>query len=232
MMGRNVAAMDAFINRKHNFRTLADRVWKTSNRFRDELEANLLVGISEGKSASDIAIDIQQYLKRPDDLFRRVRDPKGNLRLSNAAKLLQPGPGVYRSSYKNAFRVTRTEINRAYRNADYQRWKKEDFILGFDVKLSAQHPKQDICDELQGRYPKDFLFEGWHPQCFCHAEPVRMEKSDFIAKLNGEDIDVHPVSDLPGNFTKWVSENKRRIGRMRNKPYFITDNWSMVKRIK
>jgi len=80
-------------------------------------------------------------------------------------------------------------MNSSYRMADHLRWKKEDFILGFDVKLSEQHPQHDICDELQGRYPKDFVFTGWHPQCFCLAEPVRMEKKDFIDKLNGKDID-------------------------------------------
>jgi hypothetical protein len=230
MMARNFKALDAFINRKRNSRTLSNRVWKTSNRFRNELEANLLIGIADGKSASDIAIDIQRYLNNPDTVFRRVRDTEGKLQLSNAAKLLQPGPGVYRSSYKNAFRLTRTEINSSYRMADHLRWQKEDFILGFDVKLSAQHPRYDICDELQGRYPKDFLFEGWHPQCFCHAEPVRMEKKDFIDKLNGKDIDVHPVSDLPGDFKKWVSDNRKRIGRMRNKPTWITDNWEIIKK--
>jgi hypothetical protein len=228
MMDRNTKAMNAFISRKHNTRTLSDRIWKTSNRFRDELEANLLIGIEDGKSASDIAKDTQKYLKRPDDLFRRVRDTEGKLRLSNAAKKFHPGRGVYRSSYKNALRVSRTEVNSAYRMSDHERWKKQDFILGFDINLSAQHPRPDMCDELAGRYPKDFIFPGWHPQCMCNVTPVRMNKKDFIDRLNGKVVNVKPVTNLPTNFTKWMSANKVRIAKMKNKPYFILDNKNIL----
>lgn len=228
MMDRNTKAMNAFINRKHGAKTLSDRIWKTSNRFRNELEANLLIGIEDGKSAIDIAKDSEKYLKRPNDLFRRVRDTEGKLRLSNAAKKFHPGRGVYRSSYKNALRLSRTEVNAAYRMSDHQRWQKQDFILGFDVNLSAQHPRPDMCDELAGRYPKDFIYTGWHPQCMCYVTPVRMNKKDFINKLNGKDVSVKQVSGLPANFKKWMSANKGRIAKMKNKPYFILDNKNLI----
>jgi hypothetical protein len=224
MLDRNTKALHSFINRKHNSRTLSDRIWKTTKRLRDELEANLLIGIEDGKSASQIATQTKRYLKRPDDLFRRVRDTEGKLRLSNAAKKFHPGQGVYRSSYKNAFRVSRTEINASYRMSDHERWQKQDFILGFEVKLSPQHPRLDICDELVGVYPKDFIFTGWHPQCMCHVEPKRMNKKDFIDKLNGKQVDVKPVSDVPGGFKKWYKQNISKMNKMKNKPHFLTDN--------
>lgn len=55
--------------------------------------------------------DLRNYLQHPDVLFRRVRDQHGILRLSQAAKDYHPGQGVYRSSYKNARRLTATETN-------------------------------------------------------------------------------------------------------------------------
>jgi hypothetical protein len=229
MMARNTEAMNAFISRKRNARTLSDRVWKTANRFRDELEANLLIGVSEGKSAADIAEQVKTYLERPDDLFRKVRDPKGDLRLSNAAKKLNPGSGVYRSSFKNAFRMSRTEINAAYRRADNLRWQSQDFIFGYRVTLSAQHPRYDICDELQGKYPKSFVFTGWHPQCFCNVTPIRMQKDDFVRRLHGERVNVSPMEEMPGNFKRWMSDNASRVRKMKNKPYFILDNKSVIR---
>lgn len=229
MMARNTEAMEAFINRKYNSRSLSDRVWKIANRYRDELEANLLVGVADGKSSKQIATQIKEYLHRPDDLFRRVRDDKGNLRLSRAAKLLTPGKGMYRSSYRNALRVSATEVNRAYRRADNLRWQKMDFIIGYDVKLSPQHPRYDICDELEGRYPKGFFFGGWHPRCFCHVYPVRMPREDFQRRLRGESVQIHPVSKMPGAFRKWLSENRDRVGKMKNRPYFIQENRKWVK---
>jgi hypothetical protein len=230
MMARNTAAMEAFIRRQRNGLKLSDRIWKIGDRYRNELEANLLVGISEGKSAAAIAEQIETYLKNPDKVFRRVRDAEGDLRLSNAAKLFHPGQGVYRSSYKNALRLTRTETNMAYRYADNLRWQKQDFILGYDVTLSFQHPFIDICDTLEGRYPKEFLFTGWHPNCFCFVTPVRMEKEDFIRHLNGEDVKVHRVRELPPEAKKWLAENREAVGKMKNKPYFIQDNAKYIRK--
>ena len=230
MMSRNAEALDAFMKRKRNSRTLSDRIWKVGARYRDELEANLLIGISEGKSAAGIAEQIEEYLEYPDKLFRRVRDSEGDLRLSKAAKLFKPGKGMYRSSYKNALRVAVSETNMAYRTADNLRWQKQDFILGYDVHLSAQHPVYDICDELEGRYPKDFLYTGWHPRCFCYATPIRMERDDFVAKLNGEQVNVRQVREMPSELRKWVSENKSKVDQMKNKPYFILDNAKKIQK--
>jgi len=66
MLDRNFKALDAFISRKRNARTLSNHVWKITHKFRDELETNLLIGLADGKSASDISIDIQRYLNNPD----------------------------------------------------------------------------------------------------------------------------------------------------------------------
>ena len=228
MMARNSQALEAFMKRKKNARTLSNRIWKVGAKYRDELEANLLIGISEGKSAAGIAEQIKDYLEHPDNLFRRVRDAEGDLRMSKAAKMLKPGKGMYRSSYKNALRVAITETNIAYRTADNLRWQKQDFILGYDVHLSAQHPVYDICDELEGRYPKDFLFTGWHPRCLCYVTPVRMDRADFVAKLNGKDVRVNSVRETPPQLKKWVKQNHEKVSKMKNKPYFILDNAKLI----
>lgn len=138
-----------------------------------------------------------------------MRDEKGVLRLSKAAKAYHPGRGVYRSSYKNALRLTATENNMAYRTADHLRWQQLDFVLGIEIKLSNNHPCDDICNELAGVYPKDFKFVGWHPFCRCFSVPklaTREQVAEQARRIaDNEDVSgfEYPgqVDTLPKKFT-------------------------------
>ncbi|MDO6389009.1 hypothetical protein Q4E40_02635 [Pontibacter sp. BT731] len=227
----NKGAMDAFLKRKTNGLTLSDRVWNNVKQFRGELEQGLYLGISEGKPAAKMATEMKQYLKEPDKLFRRVRDAEGNLQLSKAAQEYKPGQGVYRSSYKNALRVARTETNMAYRAADHERWKKTDFILGFEVKLSNSHPRPDICDSLKGVYPKEFKFTSWHPNCLCFAVPILPTAEQYNeyekALLRGEEKgfkfeDV--VREPHEGFRSYYESQKQTIEGYQSTPYWVKDN--------
>ena len=114
-------ALGAFLQRKKNGLGLSDNVWRYTNQFKDEIEMGLDLGIRQGMDAASIARSIQQYLKYPDMLFRRVKDEHGIFQLSQRAAAFHPGQGVYRSSYKNALRLAATETNIAYRTADHER---------------------------------------------------------------------------------------------------------------
>ena len=119
-------------------------------------------------------------------------------------------------------RLARTEINMAYRYADYERWKDMDFVLGIKIQLSDAHPKYDICDVLQGEYPKDFKFGGWHPHCLCFATPILQSDKDFIAGKQPK-----PIKELPQNFKDWYEFHKDQIQIANEKgklPYFLRDN--------
>jgi len=237
---RNTEAMDAFLERSDNGIDLSKRVWRYTDQLKDEMEIAMTVSIGQGESASQISRLVRKYLNEPDKLFRRVRDEDGNLKLSKAAKDYRPGQGVYRSSAKNAMRLARSETNMAYRHADNERWKHLDFVLGQEIRLAHDHPEYDICDELQGRYPKDFVFGGWHPQCFCYhvaillppAEMLKMQKA--IAKGEKYDIKSKMVKDVPENFKNWVHENEDKLEAARERgktPYFVKNNDQIVKDI-
>ncbi len=123
-------------------------------------------------------------------------------------------------------RLARTEINMAYRYADYERWKDMDFVLGIKIQLSDAHPKYDICDILQGEYPKDFKFGGWHPHCLCFATPILQSDKDFIAGKQPK-----PITDLPKNFKDWYEFHKDQIQIATKKgklPYFLRDNKGVI----
>ncbi len=233
----NGAARDAFIKRKTDGLGLSDRVWKYTNQFKDEIELGLDLGIRSGRSADELSRDLRSYLQHPDKLFRRVRNKHGQLVLSQRARAYHPGRGVYRSSYKNARRLAATETNIAYRTADYERWQQFDFVVGIEIKLSNNHPEPDICDDLKGRYPKDFKFTGWHPHCRCHVETVLKTPEELIADnrriMEGgkpTETSVNTVADVPQAFTDWVEANRERMTAAKSLPYFIRDNSKYVER--
>ena len=159
------------------------------------------------------------------------------------------GRGVYRSSYKNAMRLARTETNMAYRTADQERWRQLDFVIGYRVVLSDNHPEPDICNDLsakrgekgsRGVYPKDFVFKGWHPQCRCYVVPILADEKEFDkiqeAILNDEPIpESKSVIREPNKyFQDWWKSNKNRVVEAQSLPYWVKDNpkYTKIKREK
>lgn len=243
----NHEALQAFIARKQAGLNLSDRVWKYTGAFKDEIETAIDLGIRSGKSAAEISRDVRSYLQNPDKLFRRVKDEYGKLHLSKAAKAYHPGTGVYRSSYMNARRLAVTETNIAYRTADYIRQQQLDFIVGIRIVLSNNHNCKgvpagmffDICDSLQGNYPKDFKFTGWHPHCRCHVEtilktPEELEKDTerILAGRQTTNTSKNKIKDVPKAFKEWIKDNEDRILAAGDKlPYFLRDNQQTYQRI-
>lgn len=242
LQDRNLDALETFQKRKVDGMDLSKRVWRYTNQFKDTMEMGIDVGLGEGRSAQQLSRDLRKNLVDPDRLFRRVRDKHGQLQLSKAAKAFKPGQGVYRSSYKNAMRLTRSEINMAYKVADQMRWRQLDFVVGIEIKLSNNHtlngvPFVDICDRLVGRYPKNFLFKGWHPQCRCLVIPVLQSPEEFDkdelnelkSALKGTEYKKYAskntVKDVPDNFKQWVKDHKEISKGWKSKPYFIRDNF-------
>ena len=227
----NDAARKAFLARTEQGLNLSERVWRYADQFKREIELGLDVGIRNGTPASEMATELKAWLREPDKLFRRVRDAHGNLVPSRAMEAYHSGRGVYRSSYKNARRLAVTETNMAYRNADYERWQQQPFVVGIEIRLSNNHPVPDICDDLKGRYPKDFKWTGWHPHCRCHAVPI-LKTEDEIAEdtqriLAGEEPNaqsVNRVSDVPAAYREWCGENRERFTSEDKLPYFLRDN--------
>lgn len=227
-------ALNAFIARKEAGMNLSRRVWNLTQQFKSEMELALELGMGEGKSAAALSRDIRKYLVEPNKLFRRVRDKSGALRLSKAAAAYHPGQGVYRSSYKNALRMTATENNIAYRTADHNRWQALPFVIGIEIHISNNHPTEDICDLFDGkRFPKDFKFTGWHPWCRCYAVSVLASQEEMdaytTALMNGEDVSnwkfTGQVEKMPKEFNKWMKDNQARIENATSMPYFIKDNF-------
>lgn len=263
---RNMDAMKVFFARKTGTGlNLSQKVWKYTGVFKDELEDALDLAIGEGTPANRLATQIQKYLNDPDRFYRRFRvkigenedgTPKygrvwkrrvydaesGSYKwIDDDPRKYHPGRGVYRSSYRNAQRLARTETNIAYRTADYERWQQMPFVIGIEIKLSNNHPEPDICDDLKGIYPKTFKWSGWHPNCRCYQEPVLASPAELDKMLDnildGTDpagVDcANEVTAMPSTFKVWAKDNTERIDRATTAgtlPYFLRDNQELVEK--
>lgn len=139
---------------------LSERVWNLNSNNMHQLKKIVSSGILQGKSAASISRDIRGYLLRPETLRGRARD------------LLRPGTGVYRSAYKNAMRVTRTETANAYLYGQIETAKKMGANL--EWRLSFVHDKTGCeCEDYNGNiYTPENYPERPHPHCLCYARTV------------------------------------------------------------
>lgn len=244
----NKEALDAFLNRKNNGLNLSQRVWKYNNEYKTQIEDALKIGIGNGVSSSKLANYLQDYLRNPSATILEV-DEKGIAKIQD----LKPQTGVYKNPLDNALRLARTETNIAYRTADYDRWQNLDFIVGYEVHLSNNHSTRiktkngyivrelvDICDELEGKYPKNFKFTGWHPQCRCYVTAItktdeEMDMDEDLILSNNTPLEEKDsqnyISDVPDNFRKWTLKNKDRLNNSKSLPYFVRDNEKFFKDI-
>jgi hypothetical protein len=157
---------------------LSKTVFNITKQFTRVVEAGIDQGIGAGTGARQLARDIKAAVKEPEFTFRRVRNDKGALQWSKAAKKFSAenpeasGPGKYLNPQRNYERVTRTEVNRSYRKADHERYSQLDFVVGIEIKLSNNPNHCPMCEALAGLYPKNFVFLGWHPQCRCYKVTI------------------------------------------------------------
>lgn len=244
---RKTAAATFIVNRLNakNGLNLAQSVWNYCQQTKSEFEmamSNVIAdGLEKGTSAEEVGRRIRQYLNNPDMMYRRYHTVKvlkngqkkdvvtwrrkriidGRVRFVEEP-LEHVGQGVYRSARKNALRVARTEINAAYHKARNGRWANEPFVIGQHIHISPQHDPDedaDICDELEGYYPKDFDWDSWHPQCMCTSDPVMIsgeERKQFYKRmLNGEDmssyVSPNSIKDVPDQYKRYIEANGDKI---------------------
>lgn len=221
----NLNALQSFQKRKTNGMTLSDRVWNITKTFKQEMEFALDLSIAEGKSAQDISKEVRKLLKNPTKASMMIRDKHGNKTMKKLEN------GVYHSSYKNAMRLARTENNIAYHSSSYEKYNEFDFVVGIEVRLSNNLAHCPFCQSMAGKYPKDFKFTGWHPQCRCTTIPIlktpeeMQEDNDAIAQ--GKEVSSsskNEIKETPKAFQEYIQKHGEKISSMRNQPYFYQDN--------
>lgn len=162
---------------------LSDRIWNTSLEMRIRIDQLLSEGIREGRSALDIAADLERFLN-PGLQLKRTNKPYG----TNA-------------SYY-AMRLSRSEIAYAHSNATRAASYANPLVDGWEWALSASHPEYDICDKiatigmrgerLRPPYPLDghepIVVKDSHPQCICTNRSAISEDIQGIINQLREDM--------------------------------------------
>lgn len=205
----NTDALKAFQQRVDRGMNLSQKLWVQSQALKKEMEQTISTAIERGQSAVVLSKRISKYLSDFPSMKADYAEKYG--------KAVNCHDCQYAS-----IRLARTEINMAYRKAEQTRWKQFDFILGYEIKLSKRHPAPDICDDLLGIYPKDFVFLGWHPNCMCYVVPIVMSDEEYYGSPSIQKSAM--ISRTPKNFNDWVRNNRSRIGQAETLPYFLKDN--------
>ena len=208
---RNIESLKAFQSRKESGLNLSNRVWNITQQFNDDIELFLDQSILSGISAIDLA-------KELDNSFLKSKTVGGR--------------GVYKDSFANSLRLTRTEINMSYRQADNVRFQQLDFVVGQEIIRSNKIYKCDVCEPLAKKYPKEFVFRDFHPNCRCFVVPILCSREEFnkltLNILKGQNnlsfASKNEIKSIPKEFNNWVNNNKDKILRAKNIPYFLSDN--------
>lgn len=214
----NSDQLKAFQRRRERGLNLSAKLWNQSQVYKDSLEATISTAIEKGMSAVTLSKRISKYLNDWPSLQADYQEKFGK------------ATNCYDCEYRS-IRLARNEINIAYRTAEQLRWQQFDFILGYKIKLSGSHPAKDICDDLQGDYPKEFKFVGWHPNCLCYTVPIVMSEDEYWS--DDRENSPNKIVSPPDNFNKWVYDNSQRIHKAKPRgtlPYWISDNYGLVEK--
>jgi len=204
--GRDAAYAAALIIALQSFLTRKDRVMNGEMAGDLARQTRAALGLLSGDVMKERARQLSEYIRKPS---RIVSDT-----VMSGSEKVERQPSLF----SRMRRIMTTDIATAYRTAEYHIWQKLPFVVGQEIRLGRKHPVPDICDDLQGVYPKDFMFTGWHPFCRCFAHPIFSWEGDR-------------VTDMPDSFTRWMDVNSDRIGKAVEKdtlPRWLRDNSDLI----
>jgi hypothetical protein len=141
--------------------TLSERVFDLTSRAEADLKRLIANEVANGTSPYNISKKIEKYVS-PAVIGAGVLG-------------VAVGSGVYRSPYKNAMRLARTETNRAYVQASAQFYENKPWVESVDVTLSPVHSDTDDCDDVADGGPyspsEAASLVPVHPHCMCSLTP-------------------------------------------------------------
>lgn len=156
--------------------TLSDRIWRVGEQTTRRIDALLRDGIAQGRSAVQIAKDLQHFLL-PGRRVVSTKTPYGS-----------------KGSF-DARRLARSEITRAASVASYVSGVTNPYVSRARYHLSGSHDP-DNCDgtcdahyaqdQLNGGFPPDTVplpMLDTHPQCMCYITHEVTDQAAVTAAL-------------------------------------------------
>lgn len=166
------AGVDAYISRQENIVELSNRVYRNRDLAMGKITQVINAGLLQGKSAKEIANDVEQYI-----------NPKtrGGVRYA-------------------AMRLARTEINNAFHFSAIRHTREMPWVTGYKWHLSGSHPRADECNLMASRdhngmgpgiYNKRSVPGKPHPHCLCYVTAVTVDPKHFAAAMKAGRYDQY-----------------------------------------
>lgn len=195
----NSDALKAFQNRRDRGFDVSAKLWQQSTVYKEELEAAISCAIQKGTSAVALSKQISKHLLDFPSLQKDYKEKYGSAEHLKDCE--------YRS-----IRLARSEINMAYQTAENERWKQMDFVVGYEIKRSGREFPCTVCESLAGKYPKDFTWVGWHPNCYSDDSEVLTNRGWKLFKDVFDDdliLSLNPTNRTP----EWVESTNKQCYR-------------------
>jgi len=157
----SIATEAAAITKSYNLGgiTLSRRIWDVTWSSQKRIMTEIHLAVLRGDSSAVLAKKLKGFL----GVSRKVT--------TGLATQIETAPGMYKSAYKNALRLARTEINRAYAHGVYRYGKSKKWIDGYIWRVASGNPCEDCLDNNGVFYPKEEPPEiPLHPHCMCYPE--------------------------------------------------------------
>lgn len=157
---------------------LSDRVWRVADHAREVMSTTLRTTITSGHSAAQAARALTTGEAVPADLASALRAAFPDRALEDVGQALFVNPD---NAYRDAVRLLRTEVNRAYTEAYVSSVAAHPDVVGMRFTLSPNHPRPDICDYYAaanlhglgpGVYPPGEHPYPAHPETLSYLQPV------------------------------------------------------------
>lgn len=174
-----------------------------------------------------------KFIKKIDDVFipsyelyksekkKITPKPKKQLPASDEVNSQQGVVEKKKAAKTSKKSVNANQINQQSRLNDILRWQTMDFVVGYEIHRGKREKLDQccICEKLAGKYPKSFIWTGWHDDCICYVTPIFQDKESrnmqerldlraALYDLPEVKIPVEQIEYLPKHFTDWYAENK------------------------
>jgi len=175
----------------HDGLQLSDRLWRINSGANQAVINQVERAVTLGQSASQAA---QQFLQRgqsvPGAINQNMHGANPDTLARKVGKDFMTGDRDNISSYEQAKRVFRTEINRAHGLAYQQSAFEDDDVAGTRFLLSPNHREKDICD-MHATVNRYGLGKGVYPQGKspwpAHPNTLSYEEAVFVDEITAED---------------------------------------------
>jgi hypothetical protein len=150
-------------------KALSSRIWQTTGQNGKDIESIIAQGITEKKSATKLAEDLEQFVKPAAE------------RPSNWGKAYPML--AYKNIDYNAMRLARTSINHAYQTATIQSSQMNPFVEGIEWRSALIHGRTcQLCIDRHGQiFPKDDVPLD-HANGLCTMVPYIPKSLDDVAE--------------------------------------------------